>query len=127
MQSFTLRKIPLSPRTAISFVQLVLGPFIDHSYVRQYNHFVEVIPDGPSSLLLKSLWVSSIGTRLIAMCRNDYKNCQMSTYVESNDIRSGVLRSLPTVDDIFSTFRKHKNKNTENIFLKDDPLSTSFL
>jgi len=63
LDSFTFKKAPISSQTTITFVQLVLGPFTDFTFVCNYNHFdycLEVLPDGPSNMFPNNMWFSSI-------------------------------------------------------------------
>ena len=119
LDSFTFKKAPISSQTTITFVQLVLGPFTDFTFVCNYNHFdycLEVLPDGPSNMFPNNMWFSSIIKNLVATSRNESKAKLTPTIQSDNELRLSYLQSLPSVSDIFQVIKKRSHNDHPYLF-----------
>ena len=128
LKSFTFKKSPLSSETTITFVQMVLGPFSDHTYVCHYNHFdkcLELLPDGPSKLFPNTMWMSDIIAKLIHRSRSDNKKCILAIDTSHEASRHDRLHSLPSLSDIFQVVKKRSNTGSNPYFLKGKVVKTT--
>ena len=112
LESFTFKKLELSLGTNITFVQMVLGPFLDFTYICNYNHFdgcLELLPDGPSTMLPTETWSSPEFRSLVASSRKDSKVILSKGEVIEKETREHVLRSLPSNSEIFQVIKKRSH------------------
>ena len=115
MQAFHFRQLPLSKNIDIIFVQQVLGPSTNLTYLCSYNHFdkcLELLPNGPTSILPVSIWRSSTISKMIAMSRTHNKLLSNSPTTSVEGHREVQYKNLPHHSDIFETLKRKPNECT---------------
>ena len=121
MSSFDYKKVRLTKNTDITFVQQVLGPSMNLSFLCCYNHFdkcLELMPAGPTALVPHNAWKSIMISELISMSRKHNKamtNLPRSTELTVRHIR---YKNLPQSNEVFETMKRKPNDKTLYRFLK---------
>ena len=109
LSSFIFRKVHITSLASITFVQQVLGPSTSFQYIYNFNHFdnkLELLPDGPSTMLPKCMWRSSIISQYLRKARYDNKVNTSRLTPDRATVREQLLLSLPSISDIFEDYRK---------------------
>ena len=119
MEAFHYKQLSLSKKVDIVFVQQVLGPSTNRSYLCSFNHFdkcLELLPNGPSSVLPHRAWKTPTISNLIAKSRihNKFMMNTLTTSIEGH--RECQYMNLSPVTDIFETLKRKPNDCTHYRF-----------